>query len=627
MLNLQNKVKRFMTEYWDLSILAWQELKSAGLRSLIFAVMRHFKNQKEVLIAQCKMINNFEPGLVTIGIITINKLDLIKPCVESIQKSVSDKYQIEIVIGDTGSKEKQVWDYYMDACKRWGNIKVVEVGKYHFGRNYNYLFSYFAKGEYLILLNNDTVVKGKWLDNLIDPLEDKRIGAVGGKLLYQDGAIQHAGLEFKDGNASAVYARKAKDIPEANFKAFVPAVTFACVAMRHDVYNRFKLNEDYREEAQDTDFCLRLGEAGFKVLYNPRVEICHLECSTRNWKKGESDRLHLQREWGKRIREIIAVDRQRIQFDPDEYKGSILILRDDGIGDLLMGINAFKKLREKFPDKKLLLGTYERNVEMMDAFGIFNEIFAIPNTHKYAPLPIPKDAKLYDLRDLEMDFQVMYGRPLETNKVHRHEVFSRILGLGEPEFELVPMPDFPKARANVLEMLNKKGVGAGQNFVVFNLTASNPARSWWEPYYPELIQAIEEMGLVPLILGTENSHYYKGKNIVNLVGETETTCEFIEAVKLGKYVISTDSSAYHIAALSGIPFLAIFSGGIKPEARLNHYEKYEFAEPPDNLTCYPCWDEGCTDPLIRWKKDPCRLLIKPEEIINKFKMLVEKYPM
>lgn len=609
-----------------MSILAWQELRSAGLRSLLFAIIRHFKSQSVELIEQYKMIIDFEPGLVSIGIITIDRLDLIKSCVESIQNSISDKYQIEIIIGDTGSKVKQVWDYYKAAAQKWGNIKVVKVGNYHFAQNYNHLFSYFAKGNYLILLNNDTVVKGKWLDNLIDPLEDKRIGAVGGKLLYQDGTIQHAGMEFKDGNAFAVYVKAEKDIPEANFKAFVPAVTFACVAMRHDVYRRFKLNEDYREEAQDTDFCLRLGEAGFKVLYNPTVEIYHLECSTRNWRKGESDRLRLKREWGKRIREIIAVDRQRIQFDQNEYKGSILILRDDGIGDLLMGISAFKKLREKFPDKKLLLGTYERNVEMMDAFGIFNEIIAIPNTQKYAPLPIPKDAKLYDLRDLEMDFQVMYGRPLETNKVHRHEVFCRILGLGEPEFDLAPMPDFPEARAHVLERLRKKGVGAGQNFVVFNLIASNPARSWWEPYYSELFQATEEMGLVPLVLGTKNSRYYRGNNIVNLVGETEKVSEFIEAIKLGKYVISSDTCAYHIAALSGIPFLTIFSGGIKPEARLNHYEKYEFVEPPQSLTCYPCWDQGCTDPLIRWRKDPCRLLIKPEKVIQKFKKLVKKYP-
>ena len=65
----------------------------------------------------------------------------------------------------------------------------------------------------------------------------------------------------------------------------------------------------------------------------------------------------------------------------------------------------------------------------------------------------------------------------------------------------------------------------------------------------------------------------KGRRLINLVGKTKTIAEFIEVMKLGKYVISTDTSAYHIAALSGIPFLAIFTGGMKPEARLSNYSK------------------------------------------------------
>jgi len=65
---------------------------------------------------------------------------------------------------------------------------------------------------------------------------------------------------------------------------------------------------------------------------------------------------------------------------------------------------------------------------------------------------------------------------------------------------------------------------------------------------------------------------------------------------------------------------------VKPEARLGFYEKYEVLEPPASLKCYPCWDEGCKDLSVRWKKDPCRLIIKPEEVIVKFKDLVKKYP-
>jgi len=154
------------------------------------------------------------------------------------------------------------------------------------------------------------------------------------------------------------------------------------------------------------------------------------------------------------------------------------------------------------------------------------------------------------------------------------------------------------------------------------MLASNPARSWWEPYYPQLISAIEEIGFIPVIVGTKNCAYYRGNAIINLTEKTDTITEYIEALKLGKYIVSTDTSAYHVAALSKIPFLAIFTGGVTPESRLSFYSNYEFVEPSKELDCYPCWDEGCKDLSVRWKREPCRLSIKPEDVINKFRKLV-----
>ena len=200
------------------------------------------------------------------------------------------------------------------------------------------------------------------------------------------------------------------------------------------------------------------------------------------------------------------------------------------------------------------------------------------------------------------------------------------MGLDE-DFKLIPMPDYPEARKAIEKLFKDLNVDINQRFVVFNLIASNPARSWWEPYYPELIKAVERGGFVPLITGTKESKYYVGDKLIDLTGKTRTIAEFIEVVKLGKYVISTDTSAYHIAALSGIPFLAIFTGGMTPESRVSLYEKYESVAPPKILKCYPCWDEGCKDLSVRWKKDPCRLIIRPEEVIEKFKKLVKRYPM
>ena len=622
--HIKGRIKGFLRKYWGLSRMGWEELRLNGWGSFVFSIRRHLKKRKGVFPVVYPTVNDFEKGLVTIGILSINRLDLIKPCVESIEANLSQKYKVEIIIGDTGSREKAVRDFYAVARKKWDNIKIVKIGKYFFSKNYNDLVKKYANGEYLIFLNNDTIAKENWIDEMIDPLQDKRIGITGAKLLYKDETIQHGGMEFKSGNALAVYAKEPKDIPEVNFKAYVPVVTFASAATRHDVYDRFKLDEKYREECQDTDFCLRLKDGGFQVLYNPKAEIYHLECSSRDWRKGERDRILLRKRWGKRIDDIQSKGDQRKKFDADEYKNSIAVIRDDGIGDLLMGVSAFKQLRKINPDKKIILATYKRNIEMMDGFGIFDELIPIPNGQKYAPLPIPGDSKVYNLVDLEMDFNPIHGIPKEDNKTNRHITFSERFGI-DPKFELVPMPDYPEARKKIETLFSKLNVSLEQNFVVLNLISANPARSWWEPYYPELIKAVEDMGFTPIITGTKESYFFKGKKLINLVGKTKSVAEYIEAVKLGKYVISTDTSAYHVAALAGIPFLAIFTGGVKPESRLSFYDKYEALDPPASLKCYPCWDQGCKDLSLRWKKEPCRMIISPEEAIEKFKKLVDKY--
>ena len=267
------KVKLISTypkELIKLSKIALNEFQTNGLDGVIFSFKRYLKQRKGEIPVFYEKANDHEKGLVTIAILTKNRIDLIKPCIESIEKNLSEKYKVEILIGDTGSTEKAVWNFYAESQKKFGNIRVEKFKTYLFSKNYNDLIKN-ASGQYLIFLNNDPLAKAGWIDNLIDPLEDKHIGIVGAKLLYQDNTIQHAGIEFNSkGNGYHVFKNEPQDLPEANVQSMVPGVTFACVSMRHDVFDRFKLSEDFREEAQDTDFCFRLKNAGFAILYNPK---------------------------------------------------------------------------------------------------------------------------------------------------------------------------------------------------------------------------------------------------------------------------------------------------------------------------------------------------------------------
>jgi len=605
--------------------LAWEILRLHGVKSLWLACCRYFEKVKGERREYYPRVKDYTIGLVSVAILTKNHLDLIQPCLEAIHRFPSNKYNLEILLGDTGTTESEVWQYYRQAADHYKNIKIIKFDSYDYSTNYNRLIESRARGQYLVLLNNDTTVTADWLDNLIDPLVDSQIGIVGAKLLYPDDTIQHAGIEFNEaGHPFHIYGKEPRDFPAANYQALVPGVTFACVAMRHDLFDRFQLDENFKEEAQDTDFCLRLTEAGFKVLYNPAAEIYHLEGASRDWRQGLIDRYRLQRIWAAKIKRVRAQAPQRLEFDAQEFSNAITIMRDDGIGDLLMGMCAFQKLRERYPRKKLILATYQRNIEMMAGFKIFDNFIAIPDGRKFSPLPIPRASEVHNFIRLEVDFANIC-LPNDDNKVNRHLVYTRELGL-EQDYELVPMPEYREARQKVRQLLLDMRVDLTQKFVVLCLIATNPARCWWEPYYPQLLAVLRAMGLAPLVVGTRDSKYFQGQGIINLTGKTGPITEYIEAVKLGKYVISTDTSAYHIAALSRIPFLAIFTGGMKPAARLNFYSNYEVVEPPATLSCYPCWDLGCLDFSVRWQNDPCRLQVTPEAVIEKFKRLMARFP-
>ncbi len=615
-------------------LFSWNEYRINSFYGLSFALRRYFNKRRNetrynpkgsVLSVGYPVTNDYEKGLVTIAILSKDGYDLIRQCIESIEK-YRGKHKIEIIIGDTGTQDKRVLSFYRYAVRHFKNIRIVFFESYFFSKNYNDLIWTHAGGEYLVLLNNDTIATSGWLDALIDPIQDRRIGIVGAKLLNEDGTIQHAGIEYNDqGNGYHIFRNEPSDLPAANVASVVPGVTFACVAMRHDVYDRFQLSVDFIEEAQDTDFCLRLRAAGFVILYEPKAVLFHFEGSSRDWRKGEADSIRLKERWENRIRDLSASAIQRIPFDEDVYRDAVVVIRDDGIGDLLMGIAAFKSLRDKYPERKLLLITFERNISMMEKFGIFDEILPIENGKKYLPLPVPsKNTMVYNFIDLERHFMRAFAESKAENRVNRHIVFVRSFGMDDA-YSLVTMPEYPEAKVRVHEILCEMGVRMDSPFVVFNLMATNPARSWWEPYYPVLIAAVESMGFVPIFIGTVDSPFLHGKGAVNLIGKTVTIPEYIEALKLGKYVISVDTSACHVAGLSGIPFLAIFTGGVLAESRLGYYQKYEVIE-PEGLACYPCWDVGCKNRSIRWKRDPCRLIVTPEMVIEKFEQLVQKYP-
>lgn len=144
-----------------------------------------------------------------------------------------------------------------------------------------------ASGEYLLFLNSDVFPKQSgWLEQLVDVLENNSdIGVVAPRLLFADGSIQHAGMEFKYRSDLGVWINHHPNMgldPELDpHKKLVilPAVTGACMLISRvdfdaiDGWDTGYLIGDF----EDSDFCMKLQETGKKCAYLPTVELTHLE--------------------------------------------------------------------------------------------------------------------------------------------------------------------------------------------------------------------------------------------------------------------------------------------------------------------------------------------------------------
>ena len=160
-----------------------------------------------------------------------------------------------------------------------------------------------ARGKYLVFLNNDTVPQDGWLRALVGEVEGHpEVGIVGSKLLYQDGTIQHAGVVFDRavGQPYHIYRGFSGDSAAVNQRREYQVVTGACMLVRRSIFeNVGEFDEGFRNGYEDVDLCLKVREKGYRVVYQPRSVLYHLESQTPGRKLHDaSNAKRLQERWG-----------------------------------------------------------------------------------------------------------------------------------------------------------------------------------------------------------------------------------------------------------------------------------------------------------------------------------------
>lgn len=225
---------------------------------------------------------------VSIVIPTGGRLELLQPCIESIHRE-TDYSNYEILLVDN-SRGSAVQEYAMSLSNSV-SIRYVDYRGKPF--NYSTLNNFAVKqteAPLLLFLNDDTTAtKRDWLTAMVEHGQRSSVGAVGAKLVYPGGSIQHAGvvLGLFD-NAGHAF----KHIPSDSHHYFCfpqlirncSAVTAACMMTRRAVFQEIGgFDEKNLAVAfQDVDYCLRLRKAGYFIVYTPAALLVHHESVTKH---------------------------------------------------------------------------------------------------------------------------------------------------------------------------------------------------------------------------------------------------------------------------------------------------------------------------------------------------------
>lgn len=213
------------------------------------------------------------------------KEDLEK-CVNSIlTKSTYENYEILIV--ENNSAGSEIFAYY----KQLSQNPKIRLLRWKHPFNYSAINNYAAskaKGEYFLFLNNDTeVITPGWIEELLGFCQRKDTGIVGAKLYYGNNTIQHAGTVIGIGGIAGnmfvdMDRERSGYMHKASIIQDLSAVTAACMMVKRKVFEQVHgFEEELAVAFNDVDFCLRVRELDYLVVYNPYVELYHYESKSR----------------------------------------------------------------------------------------------------------------------------------------------------------------------------------------------------------------------------------------------------------------------------------------------------------------------------------------------------------
>ena len=270
------------------------------------AVQEHLERQKIAgtvvpsfdIYLQTKYALPRERPMVSIVIPTRDQLLSLQKCLDSIFHK-TDYQTYEVIVIDNETNDHETLEFLASLRKRDG----VHVERIEGGFNYSRLNNRgveLSRGPLIALLNNDVeVINDDWLSEMVSRAMQPKVAMVGARLWYPNGTIQHGGVILGAGGiAGHAFLGLRRFQPgyfaRAHLAQNVSAVTTACAVVRRDAYMQIGgFNEDLAVAFNDVDFCLRLREAGYWIVWTPHAELIHHESASRGFDESAPKQVRL----------------------------------------------------------------------------------------------------------------------------------------------------------------------------------------------------------------------------------------------------------------------------------------------------------------------------------------------
>ncbi len=241
-------------------------------------------------------------GTVSILIPFRDEPRLLRSCVDSLT-ATTPAHDVEIVLIDNGSTDLEVLTL-LEQLEQRDDVRVISDPKPFNWARLNNEGARAAGGEVLLFLNNDIEARQEgWLSALVCHAQRRDVGAVGARLVYPNGRLQHCGVVvgligaaghplLGLAHSEAGYLNMATATRECS------AVTGACLATRRDVFELLNgFDERLGVDLNDVDYCLRAGADGYRTVYEPAAELVHHESPSRGTAGGVKDIVNFIERW------------------------------------------------------------------------------------------------------------------------------------------------------------------------------------------------------------------------------------------------------------------------------------------------------------------------------------------